>query len=706
MSDQDNVNSRFYALLIASDFYFPNRLPNGGRFRHLSGCVRDIRRVEEELLIGRLKVPRENILKLSSSMNGDAKEPLEPPEQRPTYDNIVKKFKEIAEIAQKGDQVYIHYSGHGGRIRTHFPELKGEGEVDETLVPIDIGDKSTRYVRDIDLAYILKKMVEKGLTVTIILDSCHSGGATRNAGNNDVALRTVTGAEPIDDTKERPKDSKFATDEELKAAWRSLTKGGTRNASVGGGWLPEPEGYVLMAACRPSESAIEYAFNGKEKNGVLTYWLMDVFIKQLGPHLTWKLVHDRVIARVYSQFPSQTPQVQGDISRVVFGVTNIPPQYAVNVLKVEGQRLRLNTGQALGVATEAEFAIFPPGTSDFTKTENRLALARIEELGATDSWATVTEESGQQKIEEGAQAILTDAVKMRRKVRLLLNEKHLTDVHRAALDAIGESVKGKGHGFIEVAEDGSAVEYQVGVSDDGEKFEILDPKGGVFANLRPALEADAANAVRVVERLVHLSKYHTVQQLHNYDSISHLAGKLQVELFGAPKDYKRGDRPDPQPLGDPGNVPVINDGDTLFIHIKNDSSQVLNIAVLDLQPDWGISQLYPTEESGDFIPLDGGKDIWIPARFYLPDDLTEGTDVLKVFATVGPANFRRLELPALDKQPRSASTRGLRGVPRNQLEQLMAQIGANTATTRNARPVVEASDEWVVADVSVTVKKT
>ena len=704
MDDQANVTPGFYALLIASDFYFPNVLPNGGRFRHLSGCVRDITRVEKELLRGRLAVPEKNILKLTSSMDGDSKEPLEPPEQRPTYDNIVKKFAELTETAQKGDQVYIHYSGHGGRIRTHFPDLKGEGEVDETLVPIDIGDKSTRYVRDIDLAHVLKKMVDKGLIVTLVLDSCHSGGATRNAGSEDVALRTVEGAEPLDTTEERPKDSKFASDEELKDAWRSLTSEGTRNANVGAGWLPEPKGYVLMAACRASESAIEYAFNGTDKNGVLTYWLMDVF-KQLGPHLTWKLVHDRVLAKVHSQFPSQSPQLQGDISRVVFGVKNIPPQYAVNVLAVEDESLKLNTGQALGVATGAEFAIYPAGTSDFAQTEKRLALAKIEELGATESRAKIIEMLSLQEIEQGAQAVLVDAVKMRRNVRLLVQEDHLTTKHQEAFKSLRESIKTNGRGFLEVVADfTSAVEYQVGISKDDGKFEILDPKGEPFANLRPALDAEAVNADRIVDRLIHLSKYHTIQQLHNYDSLSSLAGKLRVELFKAPANYQPGDRPNPQPLGDAGNIAEVNDGDMLFLYVKNESSQVLNIAILDLQPDWGIFQFFPTEEIGDTSPLDSGKELWLPGNFFLPGNITEGTDVLKVFATVGLANFRWLELPVLEELSRSPSLRALRS-PRNQLEQLMAELSAETVTTRNARPSIEASDEWIVTEVSVTVRK-
>ena len=710
MTDPVSANSNFHALLIACDFYFPNLLPNGGKFNPLGGCVRDIERVEQELLLGRLQVPPENILKLTSRA-GEGGQPAEPPEQRPTYENIVKKFEELAERAGPGDQVYIHYSGHGGRIRTRFPELKGEDGVDETLVPIDIANKSTRYVRDIDLAYTLKKMVDKGLIVTIVLDSCHSGGATRNAGSQDMALRTAEGwttSEQVDET-ERPTDSKFASDAELAAAWQGLSQNGTRNASVGGGWLPEPEGYVLMAACRPSESAIEYAFEGQGRSGLLTYWLLEVF-KRLGPNLTWKLVHDQVLTKIRTLFPSQTPQVQGEVGRVVFGVDTIPPQYAVNVLKVEkvgvtGRRVKLNTGQALGVATGAEFAVFPPGTIDFTKTEQRLALVTVKDLGATESWAEVKEEFGHQEIEQGAQAVLTDAVKMRRRVRLLTEENHLTAEHKAVLEAVEQSIGSQGRGFMEVAAEGAAAEYQLGISLDGQEFEILDPKGTPFPNQRPVIEAVAGHAPLVAERLDHLSKYHTILELRNYDSQSQLAGKLKVELARAPADYKRGDKPNPLPLEDPGNAPVVKEGDKLFLHIRNDSPQVLNVAVLDLQPDWGITQFYPSEASGDFIPIDPHKDIWVVTEFYLPEPLTEGTDVFKAFATLGPANFRWLELPSLAGRTRAASERGLHSGPRNPFEKLLAELGSERAETRNTKPPAEASDEWVVVEVSVMVKK-
>ena len=38
-----------YALLIGVDYYFPNRLPDGGTYPSLGGCVRDVRHVEAHL---------------------------------------------------------------------------------------------------------------------------------------------------------------------------------------------------------------------------------------------------------------------------------------------------------------------------------------------------------------------------------------------------------------------------------------------------------------------------------------------------------------------------------------------------------------------------------------------------------------------------------------------------------------------------------
>lgn len=187
-------SSKIYALLIGIDCYLPNRLSDGSVYRSLQGAVRDTNAVEVFLKEIR-KIPQEHIIKLTASNpnNPNNLEPIEQPEQWPTYENIVAQFKALTKLAAKDDQVYIHYSGHGGRTRTLVPEVKGENGTDESLVPTDIGRPDGNYLRDIELAKLLQEMVDKGLIVTLILDSCHSGGATRG----DTAIR---GLDIIDET--------------------------------------------------------------------------------------------------------------------------------------------------------------------------------------------------------------------------------------------------------------------------------------------------------------------------------------------------------------------------------------------------------------------------------------------------------------------------------------------------------------------------
>ena len=285
---QDNKSGSLHALLIGVDFYFPNMLPNGGYYPSLGGCVSDISRIEN-FLIKKVGLNSNNIIKLTASTIGKT-EPPEPSDKWPTYSNIVRAFNQVTETVS-GDQICIYYSGHGGRTNTVYPDLKRPDGVDETLVPTDIGNSEARYLRDIEIAHLLKKMVNKGLIVTMILDSCHSGSATR--GKTGAATRGIS---EIDKTK-RPTDSLVASYDELIKTWSQPNGDSkTRNVESGSGWLPEPQGYVLLAACRANESAIEDNF-GDVRSGVLTHHFLESLAKQIGPGFTYKTLHDQVIVK-------------------------------------------------------------------------------------------------------------------------------------------------------------------------------------------------------------------------------------------------------------------------------------------------------------------------------------------------------------------------------------------------------------------------
>ncbi|KYC34675.1 hypothetical protein WA1_50640 [Scytonema hofmannii PCC 7110] len=354
--------NHLYALLVGIDCYLPNELPDGASYRSLKGCVRDINHVEA-FLKRQFNLPPEQIYMLTASNVDDSGEPFEPPSKWPTYENIVKMFQEVTSMAQSGDQVYIHYSGHGGRAVTIYPELKREKGFDEALVPLDIGKPTSRYLRDLELAALLQKMVSKGLVVTVVLDSCHSGGATR-AGDSDIRGADTNTV----DTTPRPTESLVASSWELVKTWQNLT-GGARNATAIGGMLPLVKDYVLLAACRPSEYAYEYAFNGFERNGALTYWLLDS-LQNRSLDLTYNELYSRINAKIHSQFQQQTPMLMGEGNRLVFGNSYESLQYTATVMQVDATShpvlVKLNAGIAQGVDEGSLFAIYPREIKDIT----------------------------------------------------------------------------------------------------------------------------------------------------------------------------------------------------------------------------------------------------------------------------------------------------------------------------------------------------
>lgn len=680
------MQNNIYALLIGIDCYLPNQLSDGSSYKSLRGCVRDINHVEA-YFVNILKVPNTNILKLTASNVRNSIAPKESPEQLPTYKNMVAKFTQITDIAQKGDVVYIHYSGHGGRAITHFPKLKGNLGKDETLVPTDIGTSDANYLRDVELAYIFKRMVDKGLLLTVVLDSCHSGGAARGVDSDIRGLSVI-------DTTPRPTESLVASPEELIAAW-DLNNNTTRNVTVSG-WLPEPNGYTLLAACRDNELAQEYPFDGKERNGALTYWLLDS-LKKLGTQVSYKTLHERLLAKIHSQFEQQTPMLQGDKNRLIFGSQSVTHQLTIPVLKVDiaKNKVLLQIGEAYGIRNGVEFAVYSLGTQDFNQTNKRVALVKLIELGAVESWAEIKEFLFAHQIadiELGASALLLhESVKIVRKVALLPNKAALAQLERMKRILEGnnliEFVSGD-----EISTGDKDIAYQVCVNDKGE-YEILKA-GQPITNLRPILTANSNNAITLIKRLIHLCKYQAIIQLDNNDPVSTLAGKIQIELC------KAGENRQLVPFDEPGNIATLNVDEYVYLKVRNSSSQTLNITVLAAQPDWRVAKIYPT--GADFAILEPGQELEKPIRIItsLPEGYTQGTEVFKVFATVGATNFDWLKLPPLDRPNENMRS----SHPSNPLEQLFVAIGSENPP-RNVSVVAYASDEWTTEQVELNVKR-
>lgn len=668
-------------LLIGIDCYMPNELSDGTFYRSLSGCVRDILKVEQ-FLRSEFGLTDERLIRLTASRGGGDnpssrgsggtplsiadEKPTEPPEQWPTYRNITEAFRKLEERARPDDQIYIHYSGHGGKVKTlprHRALIPGKW-IDEALVPTDLGNDEGRYLRDIELAFLIQKLIAKKLYVTIVLDSCHSGSATRGEGTTPANKDDVRGSASIDD---RPKVSLVASDEELVDNWRRLGTPAGRHVSVGSDWLPDPQGYLLLAACRSNEGAHEYAFDGVNKEGALTYWFLES-LKKFGDGVTYRTLHRYIHARVSEQFRKverQNPQLEGEGHRILFGREPVQAPHTFSVLDadVAGRQVTLNAGRIHGVGAGARFALYSAGEVNFKQPKKRLAIAEILEPGATSSVARLAGKSLRRHAEPGDQAVMlapgTDA--LRYTVSVIAKGK--------PAEQIVPLLRRRNEGYVQLVEATEKSDFIIDVSRH-DHFRICDSSGTEIPNLRPSLSiADRDAPQRVVERLLHLAQYRNVRELENLDPASPLLRKFSVELLGVQTDYKMGEPLRPRPLAEAHGMPSVRVGDWILLRAHNHYTEnegiTLSVTVLNLRPDWSIKQVFPSR-AGLFDTLEPKQKLVIPLRFELPDSQEEGIDVIKFVATVMPADLHFFELPPLDTPSQHVSRSVERGSGQSQ----------------------------------------
>lgn len=86
--------------------------------------------------------------------------------KHPTHLNITESFKALSELSQPGDAVFVHFSGHGGRV------LDDES-YDEVIVPSDF--QTSGIIRDTLIFKTLLAPMRYGVTVTILIDCCDTG---------------------------------------------------------------------------------------------------------------------------------------------------------------------------------------------------------------------------------------------------------------------------------------------------------------------------------------------------------------------------------------------------------------------------------------------------------------------------------------------------------------------------------------------------
>jgi hypothetical protein len=98
-----------------------------------------------------------------------------------TLDGMRRAFDELDAALADNDEVFIYYSGHGGRQKV--VERDGSERCAESLITVD----GEGFI-DSELEARLKKLSARASKVVVFLDACHSGGVTTRALAADAAF--------------------------------------------------------------------------------------------------------------------------------------------------------------------------------------------------------------------------------------------------------------------------------------------------------------------------------------------------------------------------------------------------------------------------------------------------------------------------------------------------------------------------------------
>ena len=93
------------------------------------------------------------------------------PQLLPTRANLLTGIEWLLAGAISGDHLFFHYSGHGTRQKDRDGD-EHDG-FDEVLVPCDF--RRAGYISDDELYDRLVDQVPDGVTLTVVMDCCHSG---------------------------------------------------------------------------------------------------------------------------------------------------------------------------------------------------------------------------------------------------------------------------------------------------------------------------------------------------------------------------------------------------------------------------------------------------------------------------------------------------------------------------------------------------
>jgi hypothetical protein len=329
----------------------------------LEGAINDVNLIEALLLAPDFGFQSGDIVKLVT------------PEKTTAEEILTTLRRELVETAVKGDFRLVYYSGHGNFIRNAALKRANpntRNEFDQTIVASDQWQGAVD-VRDKELSQILWDSAKKGVVVTFIADSCHSGSLTRGPANSRGKSRSNSGVRSGVDgvTFEEPLiDDPPAID---KATGKEIN--------------PEDAGVLTVAAAQENQEALELRNETNETHGGMTMALVQA-IREEGPHASMDRVFERMWNYMQAANLPQTPVLggKGRGDKDLLGQPARQEPFSVIVKEVRGDEILLRAGEAIGLYPGSELRRLAAGAA----SAKPATLVVTKLLGLSEAAATVS----------------------------------------------------------------------------------------------------------------------------------------------------------------------------------------------------------------------------------------------------------------------------------------------------------------------------
>lgn len=349
------------ALFMAIDTYNPSGQESTGarHWTNLEGCVNDAEQVKT-LVAAKYGFTDNKYITFIKN-------------QECTRDRILAELNKLIDQSQKGDVVFIYYAGHGSQVVNSLSEEADK--LDETMVPADVW-KGAKDIRDKELALLFNKLIEKGVVLTVIYDSCHSGSVGRG---------------PLD--KNKAKERKIEPDvEDVRDATHIAV-------------APEQRGALVLSAAQDNECASEQIDDNKIPHGAFTIALCKA-LQSLPATASADEIFASIRAIMKYNGKTQEPVMAGNDERIkntLFGMDRgtLKNKTMVAILNPEDKAsIQIQGGWALGIAkgcilenVDHTIKIEITNVNDVTKSTGNLISGDASKIKAGDlytveRWAT------------------------------------------------------------------------------------------------------------------------------------------------------------------------------------------------------------------------------------------------------------------------------------------------------------------------------